>query len=31
MDEEEGYIYDRWVYEDEIDIWGEEKEEEEEN
>ena len=28
MDEDERYIYDRWVYEDEIDIWGEEEEEE---
>lgn len=28
MDEDERYIYDRWVYEDEIDIWGDQEEEE---
>ena len=28
MDEDERYIYDRWVYEDEIDLWNEEEEEE---
>ena len=28
MDEDERYIYDRWVYEDEIDLWKEEEEEE---
>lgn len=28
MDEDERYIYGRWVYEDEIDLWAEEEEEE---